>query len=290
MRRRILLAFELAEAETDPVRRGAAMTFVVIGGGPTGVELAGALGELARHTLAGDFRQIDPRRSRIVLLEGADRVLPTYPADLSAKTAAQLSKLGVEVRTGALVTAIDAQGVSIGSERIAAATVLWAAGVAASPLARSLGVPLDRAGRVLVQTDLAVPGHPDIQVIGDLAAVPQEGGWVPGVAQGAIQEGRHAARNIMRALRGEPPLPFHYRDLGSLATIGRKAAVADFGRIHLSGFFAWFVWLFIHILNLIGFRNRAAVLFEWALAYFTYQRSARLLLRGPVMRAETPPS
>jgi len=171
--------------------------------------------------------------------------------------------------------------VTVGGERIAAATVLWAAGVAASPLARSLGVPLDRAGRVLVQPDLSIPGHPEIQVIGDLAALQQDGAWVPGVAQGAIQEGRHAARNIIRSLRGESPLAFRYRDLGSLATIGRKAAVADFGRIHLSGFFAWIAWLVVHIFNLIGFRNRAAVLFEWALAYFTYQRSGRLLLRGP---------
>jgi NADH dehydrogenase len=278
MRRRILLAYEQAEADEDQPSRAAWLTFVIVGAGPTGVELAGALAEIARRTLIGEFRRIDPRSSRIVLVEGEKRVLPGFPADLSERARQQLVALGVEVRTGVHATAIDAEGVQLGDERIAARTVLWAAGVAASPLAGSLGVPLDRAGRVLVQPDLTPPGHPEIQVIGDLAALQQDGQFIPGVAQAAIQQGRHAARNIGRSLRGEPPLPFRYRNPGTLATIGRKAAVAELGRIHLSGFPAWVAWLTVHLYFLVGFRNRLVVLFEWALAYFTSQRSARLLL------------
>ncbi|WP_437970894.1 NAD(P)/FAD-dependent oxidoreductase [Sorangium sp. So ce260] len=278
IRRRVLLAFEAAEREPDPARRSAWMTFVVVGGGPTGVELAGALSELARHTLVREFRRINPRDARILLVEGAGQVLPSYVPELGEKAREQLMALNVEVRTRCLVTGIDEEGVSIGDKRIEARTVLWGAGVAASPLARSLGAPLDRAGRVLVEPDLTVPGHEDVYVIGDLASLRQEDGTpVPGVAPAAIQEGRHAARNIARAVRGLPRLPFRYRDRGSMATIGRAAAVADFGKVKLSGFPAWLAWLFVHVLFLIGFRSRLLVLFSWALSYLTYERASRLI-------------
>ncbi|WP_437650184.1 NAD(P)/FAD-dependent oxidoreductase [Sorangium sp. So ce362] len=278
IRRRILLAFEAAEREPDPARRRAWMTFVVVGGGPTGVELAGALSELARHTLLHDFRRINPREARILLVEGAGQVLPSYVPELGEKAREQLAALNVEVHTRCLVTEIDDEGVSIGDKRIEARTVLWGAGVAASPLARSLGVPLDRAGRVLVAPDLTVPGHEDVYVVGDLASLKQEDGTpVPGVAPAAIQAGRHAARNIARTVRGLPRLPFRYRDKGAMATIGRAAAVADFGKVKLSGFPAWLAWLFVHIVFLIGFRSRFLVLFSWALSYLTYQRASRLI-------------
>ncbi|WP_437681371.1 NAD(P)/FAD-dependent oxidoreductase [Sorangium sp. So ce131] len=278
IRRRILLAFEAAEREPDPARRRAWMTFVIVGAGPTGVELAGALTELARHTLRREFRHIDPIEAHIILLEGAGQVLPTYVPELGQKAREQLIELGVDVRTDALVTRIDSEGVSVGDKRIEAKTVLWGAGVAASALVRSLDVPLDRAGRVLVEPDLTVPGHEDIYVIGDLASLKQaDGKPVPGVAPAAIQQGRHAARNIMRTLEGLPRLPFRYRDKGSLATIGRAAAVGDFGRVKLSGFTAWLAWLVIHIVFLIGFRSRVLVLFSWALSYLTYERGARLI-------------
>ena len=280
IRRRVLLAFEAAERETDPVRRSALLTFVVVGGGPTGVELAGALGEIARHVLASDFRRIDPRDARVILLEAGPRILPAFTPDLSEKAVRQIARLGVEVRTGAAVTGIDRDGVALGDRRIEARTVLWAAGVAASPLARSLGAPLDGAGRVLVNPDLTVPGAASVFVIGDLAALVRDGRPVPGVAPAAIQEGRHAAANILRSLRGRPLEPFRYHDKGSLATIGRAAGVADFGRIRLSGFPAWLAWLVVHIFFLIGFRNRFLVLFEWAWVYFTYDRGARLIT-GP---------
>jgi NADH dehydrogenase len=277
IRRRVLSAFEIAEREPDEARRKAWMTFVVVGAGPTGVELAGTLAEIARWTLARDFRHIDPAQARVLLLEGTERVLPPYPADLSEKARRQLERLGVEVCTGTFVTGIDAEGVSIGSQRIEARTVLWAAGVAASPLARSLGAPLDRAGRVRVEPDLSVPGHPEIFVVGDLAHVEQEGQLVPGVAPAAIQMGEHAARNILRALKGQPPEPFRYRDKGSMATIGRAAAVAQIGRLKFSGLVAWLLWLFVHILFLIGFRNRLLVMIQWAWSYVTYDRGARLI-------------
>ncbi|WP_234023763.1 NAD(P)/FAD-dependent oxidoreductase [Sorangium cellulosum] len=278
IRRRILLAFEAAEREPDPARRRAWLTFVIVGAGPTGVELAGALSELARHTLRREFRHIDPSEARILLLEGAGQVLPTYVPELGEKAREQLIGLGVDVRTDSLVTRIDSEGVSVGDQRIDAKTVLWGAGVAASPIARSLGVPLDRAGRVLVEPDLTVPGHEDIYVIGDLASLKQaDGKPVPGVAPAAIQEGRHAARNIARTLEGLPRLPFRYRDKGSLATIGRAAGVGDFGRVKLSGFMAWLAWLVIHVVFLIGFRSRVLVLFSWALSYLTYERGARLI-------------
>ena len=281
IRRRTLLAFERAEREPDAGRRRGLLTFVIIGGGPTGVELAGTLVEIARHTLRREFRRMDPGEARVVLLEGLDRILPAYPPDLSAKARRQLEDLGAEVRTGARVTGVDADGVWLGTERMEAGTVLWAAGVAASPLGRSLGAPLDRAGRVKVEVDLTVPGHPEVFVIGDLAAVERDGRPVPGVAPAAMQMGRHAARNVLRSVRGEARLPFRYVDKGSLATIGRRAAVALLGRIKLSGFPAWAAWLGVHIFFLIGFRNRFVVLMEWALAYATHQRNARLILEPP---------
>jgi NADH dehydrogenase len=277
IRRRVLFAFEAAEREADSVVRSAWLTFVVIGGGPTGVELAGALSEIARHALAKDFRHIDPAQARVILLEGTPRILSSFGEGLSASARQQLERLGVEVRTGALATALDDEGVTLADERIAARTVLWAAGVAASPLARSLGVPLDRAGRVVVEPDLTVPGHPEVYVIGDLAHVEQDGRPVPGVAPAAIQGASHAADNILRTIRGQPRRPFRYRDKGSLATIGRASGVADFGRLKLSGWPAWAAWLFIHIFFLIGFRNRFIVMFSWAWSYLTYDRGARLI-------------
>jgi NADH:ubiquinone reductase (H+-translocating) len=276
IRRRVLLAFEEAERETDPDRQRAWLTFVIVGAGPTGAELAGALSEIARQTMLRDFRRINPSSARVILVEGKERVLPTYPADLSAKAEAQLKKLGVEVITNAIVTNLNEHEVCIGDKTIPTRTVLWAAGVQASPLAASLGVPLDRAGRVVVEPDLTIPGHPEVFVIGDLAAVPD----VPGVAPAAIQEGIHVARNIERAIEGQPLRAFHYHDKGSLATIGRAAAVAEVGRFHISGFLAWLAWLAIHIFFLIGFRNRLLVLLQWAWAYVTFQRGARLITRA----------
>lgn len=280
IRRRVLSAFEFAERERDPARRKAWMTFVIVGGGPTGTELAGALAEISRHALEKDFRNIDPRQARVVLLEGLDRVLPAYVPLLSGKARRQLERLGVEVRTGAKVTAIDAAGVSVGGDRIPARTVLWAAGVAASPLAESLGAPLDRAGRVVVEPELTVPGRPEIQVIGDLAALEQDGKPVFGVAPAAIQAGRHAAKNVMANFEGRPREKFRYADKGSLATIGRRAAVADLQGVRLSGFVAWMAWLFIHVVFLIGFRNRLLVMIQWAWSYVTYDRGARLITGG----------
>jgi len=276
IRRRVLLAFEEAERETDPDRQRAWLTFVVVGAGATGAELAGALSEIARQTMVRDFRRINPSSARVILVEGKERVLPTYPPDLSSKAEAQLKRLGVEVLTNAVVTSLDDREVCLGDHTIPARTVLWAAGVQASPIAKSLGVELDRAGRVLVQPDLTIDGHPEVFVIGDLAGV----AGVPGVAPAAIQEGIHAARNIERAIDGQPLRPFRYLDKGSLATIGRAAAVADVRGVHISGFLAWLAWLFIHILYLIGFRNRLLVMLQWAWAYVTFQRGARLITRS----------
>jgi len=278
IRRRLFVAFEKAERETDAAARRSWLTFVVVGAGPTGVELAGALAEIARHTLTHEFRRIDPSQARVVLLEGTDRVLPPYPPELSQKARRQLEALGVEVRPGALVTDVDGHGVCIGPERIESRTVLWAAGVAASPVGRSLGAPVDRAGRVKVERDLTLAGRPEVFVVGDLAAIDQDGRPVPGVAPAAMQMGTHAARNVLRAIAGRPLAPFRYVDKGSLATIGRRAAVADFGRIRLWGLPAWLAWLGIHIFFLIGFRNRLVVLLDWAWAYLSYQRSARVIL------------
>jgi NADH dehydrogenase len=278
IRRRVLLAFERADRETDEARRRRWLTFVVIGAGPTGVEMAGTMAEIARHTLREDFRHIDPGTARVVLIEAVDRVLPPYPPDLSAKAQAQLERLGVEVRTKTRVTSVDADGVQLGDERLDARTVVWAAGVAASPLGRSLSAHVDRAGRVPVERDLTLPGHPEVYVIGDLAALQQDGQPVPGVAPAAMQMGRHAARNVLRTIAGRERLPFRYVDKGSLATIGRKSGVALFGRFRMWGFPAWAAWLAVHIFFLIGFRNRLVVMTDWAWSYFTHQRFARLIL------------
>jgi NADH dehydrogenase len=281
IRRRVLLAYECAERETDDARRRGLLTFVVIGGGPTGVEMAGALAEISRQSLARDFRRIDPRAARIILVEGSGSVLGAYPEHLRTAARRDLERLGVEVRTGALVTRVVEGRVEIGADVIDAATILWAAGVAASPLGASLGVPLDRVGRVLVEPDLTVPGDRRVSVIGDLAALKDaEGKQLPGVAQAAIQMGRHAAKNIIRDVQGQPYLSFTYRNLGDMATIGRASAVADFGWMTLKGYVAWLAWLFVHILKLIGFRNRIVVFVQWAWSYFSYQRAIRLIT-GP---------
>jgi NADH dehydrogenase len=273
IRRRVLIAFERAERETNAARRAAWLTFVVVGGGATGVELAGTFAEIARHTLQGEFRHFDPHSARVVLVEGTDRVLQVYPPDLSLKAQLQLERLGVTVWVGRMVTGVDADGVSLGTERLASKTVVWAAGVAASPLGRSLGAPLDRAGRVRVAPDLSVPGHPEIYVAGDLASID----GVPGIAPAAKQMGRHAARNLLLCLKGKATVPFRYRDQGQLATIGRNAAVAVLGKVKLSGFPAWLVWLVAHIYFLINFRNRLIVMIDWGWAYVTYQRYARII-------------
>jgi len=278
IRRRVLLTYEAAERESDEAARVPLLTFAIVGAGPTGVELAGALAEISRHVLTRDFRHIDPASARVILLEAGPRVLPAFPPDLSAAAQRRLERMGVQVRLGAMVTGIDAEGVSIGAERIASRCVLWAAGVAASPLARSLGVPLDLAGRVIVEPDLSLPGAPRVFVIGDLTAVKMaDGSLVPGVAPAAIQGGRHAAESIRRALRGQPARPFRYVDKGTLATIGRAAAVAQIGPLHLKGFLAWVLWLAVHILTLIGFRNRFLVMLEWAVMYLRFERGARLI-------------
>jgi NADH dehydrogenase len=278
IRRRVLLAFELAERQAVSGVSTEPLNFVVVGAGPTGVELAGTLAEINQHVLAHEFRSIDPSRARILLLEGGPRVLPAYAEDLSRSAEEQLRHLGVEVRTGTLVTGIEPGVVRIGDTRIVAPVILWAAGVAASPLGNKLGAPCDRAGRVLVQPDLSLPGHPEVFVIGDLAALKDEQGKIlPGVAPVAIQEGKYVGNLIHNELNGKPRQNFSYWDKGSLATIGRAAAVAQFGRIHISGFVAWLSWLFIHIFFLIGFRNRLLVFIQWAWSYVTYERGARLI-------------
>jgi NADH:ubiquinone reductase (H+-translocating) len=288
IRRRVLSAFERAERERDAEKSEAWITFVVVGGGPTGVELSGALCEIAQHALARDFRRINPAQARVILLEGSDRVLPSYVPSLSDKARQQLVRLGVNVRTGQRVTSIDAEGVSIGNERIATRTVLWAAGVAGSGFGRAMGLPLDRAGRVIIQPELNVAGHPEVFVIGDLACLMQDGVQVPGVAPAAMQEGRHVAGNVLRAIRGEPLKPFRYKNKGSLATVGRTAAVADLGRLKLSGPPAWFAWLMLHLLFLVGFRNRVIVVYQWAWSFLSYDRGARLIT-GPLHRQPDQP-
>jgi len=278
IRRRVLLAFELAERQAAEGEGQIPLNFVVVGGGPTGVELAGTLAEIARHVLAHEFVYIDPKQTRIILLEGGPRVLPAYAEDLSRSAEEQLRKLGVDVRTSTMVTSIDADAVCVGETRIPAVVVLWAAGVAASPLGRKLGVPVDRAGRVGVDRDLSIPGHREVFVIGDLAAFKDErGNLLPGVAPVAMQEGVAVAKNIGRDLEGKERVPFRYFDKGSLATIGRAAGVAQFGKVHISGYFAWLAWLFIHIFFLIGFKNRILVMIQWAWSYLTYERGARLI-------------
>src|SRR5580692_7816856 len=286
IRRRVLLAFELAERDqnersTKPAVEGQSaspLQFVVVGGGPTGVELAGTLAEIAHHAMNHEFRNIDPRQSRILLIEGGPRVLPAYSEALSRKAEDQLRHLGVDVRTSSMVTGVEAGAVWIGHEKILSPVVLWAAGVAASPLGRKLGTPVDRAGRVFVRPDLSIPGHPNVFVIGDLAALKDENGkLLPGVAPVAMQQGGWVAQTIARDLENQPRRDFRYHDKGSLATIGRAAAVAQIGKLELSGYFAWLAWLFIHILFLIGFRNRLLVMIQWAWSYLTYERGARLI-------------
>src|SRR6478735_8651797 len=289
MRRQIFLAFEAAERETDPDRRAALLTFVVVGGGPTGVELAGALGEIARETLARDFRTIDPAQTRIILVDSGDRVLRSYVPQLSRSAEEQLKQRGVEVLTSHRVVAIDENrvGLSDGTE-IAAHTILWAAGVVASPLGKTLGAPLDSAGRVLVNPDLSVPGHPNVFVIGDLANLAgKDGEPLPGVAQVAIQGGRATAANISRLIRGEPTRPFHYRNYGEMATIGRNAAVAEIGPLRLTGFLGWSSWLLIHLIWLIGFRRRLLVMTNWAWTYLTHGRGARLITMRQLAEPES---
>jgi NADH dehydrogenase len=285
IRGRVLMAFEQAERENDPQKRHAWLHFVIVGGGPTGVELAGALGEIANDTLRHDFRRINPAEARIILIEGENRMLPLFPPDLSAKAEKQLVALGVRPLTGAKVTNIDEDGVTVKvgakDEHIPARTVLWAAGVKASPLGKVLGeragAALDRAGRVLVEPDLSVPGHPEIHVIGDLASLSQDGKPLPGVAPVAMQQGRYVAKFIEKKLLGKPVEPFHYFNKGNLATIGRNRAVAEFGKFHLSGFPAWFVWVFVHLMYLVEFENRLLVLVEWVYNYITRNRGARLI-------------
>jgi len=279
IRRRVLLAFEAAETCEDPAHRDALLTFVVVGGGPTGVELAGALGELSRFTVARDFRAIDPTRAKIILVEAGPRILSGFPEKLSTAAQFSLRELGVDVRVGTAVSDITADGVHTANGFIASRTVLWGAGVAAAPLTKTLGVELDRAGRVKVEKDLSIPGHPEAFVVGDLAAFPTaDGRGLPGVAQVAIQGGRFAARQILASLDKQPRAGFVYNDKGNMATIGRASGLAHIGRIQLSGFLGWLGWLLVHLVFLIGFRNRLQVLLEWAWAWFTFQRGARLIL------------
>ena len=308
IRRRVLLSFELAERQSAARESAPPLNFIIVGGGPTGVELAGTLSEICRHALTHEFRAIDPARAHILLIEGGPRVLAAYPEDLSRSAQEQLQRLGVEVRTSTMVTQVEPGAVCIGNARLEAAVILWAAGVAASPLGKKLGVPVDRAGRVPVQRDLSIPNHPEVFVIGDLAAAKDEHGkMLPGVAPVAIQQGRYVAKLIRREIEsnaGSPPFarslregggvasrsPFHYWDKGSLATIGRAAAVAEFGKIHISGLIAWLAWLFVHILFLIGFRNRLLVFIQWAWSYVTYERGARLITGSTDLPGWTPDS
>lgn len=280
IRKRFLLAFERAEWEDDEAERQALMTFVIVGGGPTGVELAGVLPEMCRRALRPDFRRIDTAKVRVVLVEAGPRLLPAMPPPLSERARRDLARLGVEVRLDTKVTAIDEEGVSLGAERIRSQSVFWAAGNVASPLARTLDVPLDPAGRVLIERDLTLPGDPRVFAIGDLAALPRaDGRLVPGVAPAAMQMGAHAARNILRAIAGEPMRPFHYVNKGDLATIGRNKAVASFleGKVQVGGYPAWVFWLLLHIMYLVGFRNRLSVLLEWAYNYLFFERGVRLI-------------
>jgi NADH dehydrogenase len=278
IRRRVLLVFEIAERRAALTGHHGPLNFVIVGAGPTGAELAGTLAEIARKSLADNFRHIDPKKTRVLLIEAGPSVLSAYPEDLRSSAVRQLQQLGVEVRTGAAVTDVREGEVFLGKERVPASVVLWAAGVSASPLGKALGAPIDRAGRVLVEGDLSLPEHREVFVIGDLASMKDEAGkQLPGVAPVALQEGKWVEKQIAADLAGSPRKPFHYLDKGSLATIGRARAIAQFGKVHISGFFAWLSWLFIHILFLIGFRNRILVMIEWAWSYFTYDRAARLI-------------
>jgi NADH:quinone reductase (non-electrogenic) len=287
IRRRVLLAFEDAEAESDPAAQRRLLTFVIVGGGPTGVELAGALAEIARHTLPRDFRTIHTETSRVILVEGGPSILATFPESLRASARRSLQKLGVEVRESTVVTGITPGVVRLGNETVEAGTVLWAAGVRASPLLQTLGVPLDRAGRVSVERDCSLPGHPNVFVIGDASSFVHDGQRpLPGVAPVAMQQGAFVASAIRRTLSGRPRDPFRYRDYGSLATIGRGYAIADFGWLRLSGFLAWMGWLFIHIMRLVGFRNRFAVFGEWAGSFLTQQRRIRLITARQTLNSD----
>lgn len=289
VRRRVLEAFEAAERESDPQRRRSFLTFIVIGGGPTGVELAGAIGEMSRYTLAKDFRAIDPRQTRVILIEAGKRILPAFDTRLAARAMRDLESLGVQVWTGAPVTNVNAEGVSVGAEQVGSATVLWAAGVSASQLGRTLGVPVDNAGRVLVGNDIAIPHHPEVFVAGDMSRfVKADGVALPGVALVAMQQGQYIAATIIDEQgvdeqgvgepQRKPRKPFVYNDLGQMATIGRSRAIAEFGKLRLSGHFAWWFWLLVHIYRLSGFRNRLSVLIQWAWSYFTFGRGARLIV------------
>lgn len=278
IRRKILLAFEAAELEPDPEKQRALLTFVIVGGGPTGVEMAGAIAELARKSIVKDFRHINAASARIILVEAAPHILATFPASLTRKAQKQLERMGVEVITGTPVTDVDADGVQVNGERIATKTVIWAAGVAASPAGKWLNAETDKAGRVMVLSDLTLPHHPEIFVIGDSSHIMTSEKPLPGVAPVAMQQGRYVAEVIRRRLKGDFSVrPFHYVDKGNLATVGRSFAIADIKHLHLSGFIAWVTWLVVHIFYLIGFRNRVLVMIQWAWAYFTYQRGARLI-------------
>jgi NADH dehydrogenase len=282
IRRRLLLAFEEAEREPNPVYQRRLLSFVIIGGGPTGVEMAGALGEIARQVLRTEFDNVDPAIARITLIEAGPSILPSFPENLRESARVALLRLGIVVRLGQPVTKVEPEAVWIGDERIEAHTILWAAGVAASPISRDLGPNLDRAGRVIVEPDLSVAGYPGVFVAGDLASFShQTGKPLPGVAQVAKQQGTRAAANIASLIEGRSTRPFHYYDPGNMATIGRNAAIADFGFLRVSGYLGWLLWLFVHILFLIGFRNRLSVMIQWAAAYLTYQRSVRLITRDP---------
>jgi len=279
IRKRVLLAFERAERESDPVKRHAHLTFIVVGGGPTGVEVAGALAEIRRHALRRDFRRIDPREATVMLLEGGPRILPSYPAELSEKAKYELRRLGVEVREQTMVTDVRLGYVVAGGWTIPSQTIVWAAGNVASPLMKTLGCPLDNVGRPIVEPDCTIPGHPEVFVLGDTAHHYDERlkGPVPALCPAAIQQGQYAARTIRGDLARKPRRPFSYWDKGQLAVIGRGRAVADIWRLHFRGFLAWFLWVFVHIFFLIGFKNRVSVLMQWAWSYFTYQRGARLI-------------
>jgi NADH dehydrogenase len=282
IRRRLLLAFEDAEREPNPVYQRRLLTFVIIGGGPTGVEMAGALGEIARHALKTEFDNVDPAIARIILIEAGPSILPSFPEELREPARRSLLRLGIEVRLGKAVTRVEEGAVWVGEERIDAHTILWAAGVAAAPLSRDLGPGLDRAGRVIVEADLSVAGHAGVFVAGDLATFTHQTGTpLPGVAQVAKQQGKHAAANVARRIAGQPATAFRYLDPGNMATIGRNSAIADFGFLRVSGYLGWLLWLFVHIAFLIGFRNRLSVMLQWAAAYLTYQRSVRLITRNP---------
>lgn len=279
IRRRVLEAFEAAEREKDPEVRRRHLTFVVVGAGPTGVELAGAIGEMSRYTLARDFRSIDPRNTRVILVEAGPRILPAFDYHLAARAMRDLESLGVQTWTSATVTGVTAEGVLIGKEHVASSTVLWAAGVRAAPIGATLGVPLDRAGRVVVRDDLSVPGHPEVFVAGDLAHVVDRNGQVlPGVAPVAMQQGIYFARLVRDELRGRPRQPFRFKDKGQMATIGRSRAICEFGSLRLAGWFAWWFWLVVHIYYLTGFRNRLSVVLQWAWSYLTFSRGARLIV------------